>query len=166
MEQVQVRLVLISRFFRLLIIHLYQALVEDLYKFRDHFFESHAIEDAHLKHGMVKDKLKETLAALDTIKIEEKSVGESSEDYVENVALRPGLDDKAKALYFRGRALNVTVDHDPESEAFLSKAVKLEPSFAEAWNELGESYWKRNQVSQAQNCFEGALNHVRFAYPL
>ena len=56
--------------------------------------------------------------------------------------------------------MNVTTDHSPESESLLSKAVKLEPSFVEAWNELGECYWKRAQVENAQNCFEGALNHV------
>ena len=53
----------------------------------------------------------------------------------------------------------MTDDHDQECERLLSKAVKLEPSFVEAWNELGESYWKRGDVDNAFNCFEGALNH-------
>ena len=37
--------------------------------------------------------------------------------------------------------------------------MKLEPSFVEAWNELGESYWKREDVDNARICFEGALVH-------
>ena len=69
------------------------------------------------------------------------------------------IHDKARALYLRGRALNVTSSHDPESERLLSKSVKLEPSFVEAWNELGESYWKREDVDNARICFEGALSH-------
>ena len=143
-----------------------QDLVEDLYKFRDHFFENHPIEKAHEKHGMVRDKLEQTLLAMDQLSLDSctdttsKSCGDDS-----SIAGRSDLDTKAKVLYFRGRALNVTHDHCPESESVLSKAVKLEPSFVEAWNELGECYWKRAQVENAKNCFEGALNHVRKVNP-
>jgi len=145
-----------------------QVLVEDLYRFRDHFFENHSISRAHEKPAMVQDKLSEVLEAMDKLNLDKDSnnsrgqSGDKEEKAAEtaaSIAERPELDDKAKVLYFKGRALNVTTEHNAESERVLSKAVKLEPSFVEAWNELGESYWKRNQVSNAQNCFEGALTH-------
>ena len=117
---------------------------------------------------MVQDKLTETLEAMDSLNIDEKAnpaakvTKPDAKDSDENdsIANRSDLDVKAKCFYYRGRALNVTTEHNAESERILSRAVKLEPSFVEAWNELGESYWKRNQVSNAQNCFEGALAHV------
>jgi len=32
----------------------------------------------------------------------------------------------------------------------------------DAWNELGECYWKRGDIEGAKTCFEGALDHVSF----
>lgn len=37
--------------------------------------------------------------------------------------------------------------------------MKLEPNLVEAWNELGECYWKNDDIQQAKNCFVGALRH-------
>ena len=48
----------------------------------------------------------------------------------------------------------------------LSKAVKLEPKLIEAWNCLGECYWKNGQVEAARNCFVGALSHVSYCIVL
>jgi len=67
---------------------------------------------------------------------------------------------KAYQLYLKGRALNVLPDHSPEAETLLSRSVKLDPTLVEAWNELGECYWKRGDIETAKTCFEGALNHV------
>jgi len=145
-----------------------ERLVDDLYAFRDQFFETHSLEMAKDKPGMLQDKLEKVLTDFEGLNLKESPVeggrGDNSQNnenanQEDSIALRSDLDDKAKILYFRGRALNVTTDHSPESESLLSKAVKLEPSFVEAWNELGECYWKRAQVDNAQNCFEGALNH-------
>ena len=71
---------------------------------------------------------------------------------------------KAHQLYLKGRALNVVQDHNPEAETLLSRSVKLDPTFVEAWNELGECYWKRGDIETAKTCFEGALNHVSCHY--
>lgn len=67
-----------------------------------------------------------------------------------------------KALYFslRGKALNVTADFDTQAVDFLSKAVKLDPSLTEAWNNLGECYWKNKDIDAAKNCFTCALSKV------
>jgi hypothetical protein len=52
--------------------------------------------------------------------------------------------------------------YNNEAETVLSKAVKLDPTNVEAWNDLGEVFWKKNdkvQVSHEQN-------YLRFAFLL
>ena len=68
--------------------------------------------------------------------------------------------------YLRGKALNVLPSFSKEAEVLLSQAVKQNPLLVDAWNALGESYWKTGNVSQAHHCFTGALNHVRGALSL
>lgn len=60
-----------------------------------------------------------------------------------------------------GKALNITTDYDKQAQDLLSRAVKLDPKLVEAWNELGECYWKNDNIKEAKNCFIGALNHQR-----
>ena len=67
---------------------------------------------------------------------------------------------KSMAAYWRGKALNVLVDYCPEAEQLLSQAVKRHPSLVDAWNCLGECYWKSGKLDQAQHCFTGAVNRV------
>lgn len=67
---------------------------------------------------------------------------------------------KAQVLMLTGKALNVTPDYSPRAEELLSKAVKLEPKLVEAWNQLGEVYWKKGDIAAAHTCFSGALTHV------
>ncbi|XP_035115845.1 tetratricopeptide repeat protein 5 isoform X5 [Callithrix jacchus] len=67
---------------------------------------------------------------------------------------------KAQVLMLTGKVLNVTPDYSPKAEELLSKAVKLEPKLVEAWNQLGEVYWKKGDVAAAHTCFKGALTHV------
>ena len=123
---------------------------------------------------MLEEKLKECIKSIDKLDIKTKTLytppDESGDndhhgsldqenDRLEGYQSPDSIHEKARALYLRGRALNVTTKHDAESERLLSKSVKLEPSFVEAWNELGESYWKREDVDNARICFEGALSH-------
>jgi tetratricopeptide (TPR) repeat protein len=190
------------------------VLVDELYQYRDHFFENYPIELANERPRMLENKLKECIKGIDRLEIQSQfplssqpdesgdagiqqpsfhpSFEPSSDSSIKSEAVEVGLSncslinqnadtrdqdiqrinynidhyesqnsihEKARALYLRGRALNVTTKHDPESERLLSKSVKLEPSFVEAWNELGESYWKREDVDNARICFEGALSH-------
>lgn len=67
---------------------------------------------------------------------------------------------RAKYYFLRGRALNVTQIYNKETEDLLSKAVKLDPKLVEAWNELGECYWKRDELIESKNCFTRALEYV------
>lgn len=63
-------------------------------------------------------------------------------------------------LMLKGKALNVTPSYNPQAEELLSKAVKLDPNLVEAWNQLGEAYWKKGDITAAHTCFSGALGHV------
>ena len=151
----------------------FQLLVDELYEFRDQFFENYPIELANERPRMLDEKLKDCIKAIDKLEIKSKSLYTSPNESGDNTLTTldqeneridsfdspDSIHEKARALYLRGRALNVTTKHDAESERLLSKSVKLEPSFVEAWNELGESYWKREDVDNARICFEGALSH-------
>ncbi|KAH0626293.1 hypothetical protein JD844_001203 [Phrynosoma platyrhinos] len=61
----------------------------------------------------------------------------------------------------KGKALNVSPDYNAQAEELLSKAVKLDPELVEAWNQLGEVYWKKGDISAAHTCFSGALSHCK-----
>lgn len=48
-------------------------------------------------------------------------------------------------------------EYSKMSEEFLSKAIKLMPTKAEAWEALGHVYWKKRDLEQARKTFEGSL---------
>lgn len=117
-----------------------QQNVQELYNFRDTYFETHGIEKACDKNNEVEVKLKDILCILDYI--------------------QASPEDTAKCLYLRGKALNVKPDFDQAAQDALSKAVKLVPKMVEAWNALGECFWKKGDMAAAKNCFTGAIGHV------
>ena len=53
-------------------------------------------------------------------------------------ALLGGEGPRARALfmYVKGKALDVTDEHVPEAEQLLGKAVKLDPSLGDGWNQV------------------------------
>ncbi|KAM4709734.1 tetratricopeptide repeat protein 5 [Discoglossus pictus] len=118
-----------------------QELVDKLYHFRDHYFETHGVEDAVRKQYDVEKEMVETICQMEEI-----------DDAWKN---------KAFFLMLKGKALNVTPSYSQEAEDVLSKAVKLDPSLVEGWNQLGEVYWKKMDVTSAKTCFLGALNHCK-----
>ncbi|GCC43937.1 hypothetical protein chiPu_0027743, partial [Chiloscyllium punctatum] len=61
----------------------------------------------------------------------------------------------------KGKAVNVLSEYRPAAEESLSKAVKFEPGLVEAWNQLGEVYWKKGDIVAARTCFSGALTHCK-----
>lgn len=67
-------------------------------------------------------------------------------------------------MYLKGKALNVLPQYDQNAAQALSRAVKLNPKHVDAWNELGECYWKDNNLAEAKNCFNGAIPHVRIFF--
>ncbi|KAB0395464.1 hypothetical protein E2I00_003201 [Balaenoptera physalus] len=118
-----------------------QELVDQLYSFRECYFETHSVEDAGRKQQDVREEMEKTLQQMEEV------VG--------------SVQGKAQVLMLTGKALNVTPDYSPKAEELLSKAVKLEPKLVEAWNQLGEVYWKKGDVAAAHTCFSGALTHCK-----
>lgn len=70
----------------------------------------------------------------------------------------------ARLLALRGRALSVSAEPSDEAQDLLSRAVKLDPTLVEAWNALGEYYWKKGSNDVAKNCFTCCLDHVGAAW--
>ena len=83
-----------------------------------------------------------------------------SHDEAHIAVFSDNFSNKAEYFMLLGKVLNVTSDYDPKAEEHLSKAVKLDPKLVEAWNQLGEAYWKKGNINGAKNCFKGALTHV------
>ncbi|PKI44305.1 hypothetical protein CRG98_035379 [Punica granatum] len=65
---------------------------------------------------------------------------------------------RATYEYLRGKILDVFPDYRKEAEDHLSKAVKLNPSLADAWLCLGNCIWKKGDLLSAKNCFNLALS--------
>ncbi|KAF6724477.1 Tetratricopeptide repeat protein 5 [Oryzias melastigma] len=118
-----------------------KELVTDLFTFREHYFETHGAEDVGKKQSDVAQRMEETLKKL-----------EDKESCFTN---------KAEFLLLKGRCLSVTPDFCPKVEECLSRAVKLDPSLIDAWNILGEEYWKKKDLTGAKNCFTGALQQSK-----
>lgn len=67
---------------------------------------------------------------------------------------------RARYFYALGKAYNVEAEYNAKAEELLSKAVKLNPNLIDAWNHLGDSYFKKGDYLEAKNCFINALNKV------
>lgn len=65
---------------------------------------------------------------------------------------------RAMYEYLKGKVLDVFPDYRKDAEDHLSKAVKLNPSLGDAWLSLGNSIWKKGDLSAAKNCFMLALS--------
>uniref|UniRef100_A0A8C1WKM1 Tetratricopeptide repeat domain 5 n=1 Tax=Cyprinus carpio TaxID=7962 RepID=A0A8C1WKM1_CYPCA len=118
-----------------------KELVDDLYSFRDRYFETHSVEDAGRKQNDVAREMAKTLKRL-----------EEKEDVYKH---------SAQFLLLWGRCLNVAPGFSQTAEECLSRAVKLEPGLVEGWNTLGEQYWKKRDLTAAETCFTGALQQSK-----
>ncbi|KAK8467382.1 hypothetical protein PHAVU_007G035400 [Phaseolus vulgaris] len=65
---------------------------------------------------------------------------------------------RATFEYLRGKMLDVFPEYRKEAEDHLSKAVKLNPSLADAWLCLGNCIWKKGDLTAAKNCLSLALD--------
>ncbi|CAN7992141.1 unnamed protein product, partial [Ixodes hexagonus] len=118
---------------------LFQSVIEDLYCFRDSYYVNNPSASETKKNEDIEDKLRSILASLDG---NEGSLKKS---------------DRAMYYMLRGKALNIRQQFEVETYEALSRAVKFNPKLVEAWNELGECYWKKGDIVKARNCFEGVL---------
>ncbi|XP_038218974.1 tetratricopeptide repeat protein 5-like [Zerene cesonia] len=119
--------------------------LQELITYRDMFFENNPIEKAKDKHKCVEEKKENLIEKFENI----------------DVDTQIPFPLRAKFQYLKGRCYNVSLKYDSRATQCLSKAVKLNPHMVEAWNELGECYWKNINVKEARACFEGALKHER-----
>eukprot|EP00127_Corallochytrium_limacisporum_P003184 Clim_evm33s147 gene=Clim_evmTU33s147 len=115
--------------------------VKDLYELRDLFHERNAPEEWGKKWTVVQE-----------------ACDELCEKLRQSVEAAKG-DDKAEFLFLLGKALNVMQEPSEEAVEVLERAVKLNSSLWEAWNELGELHFKRGKITNAQSCFIGGLNY-------
>ena len=56
---------------------------------------------------------------------------------------------RAEVALLLGRALDVAPAYSPAAEEALSRAVRLDPSSAEAWSALGHCAWKKGDLASA-----------------
>ncbi|XP_070574963.1 tetratricopeptide repeat protein 5-like [Ptychodera flava] len=118
-----------------------QDAVDKLYDYRDHYFERNDLNRAIHKTEDVSKEMEKTLSLLNKLQEE--------------------VQNKALYLMLQGKTLNVLPRYEAGAFDALSRAVKLDPKLVEAWNQLGECYWKNKDVDAARNCFTGALNHSK-----
>lgn len=114
------------------------AAVEKLYHIRDTFFPVNPDD----KTSKLRELSDLALKILDSIPPEQ----------------RKSPLQRAMYEYLRGKMLDVFPEYRKEAEDHLSKAVKLNPSLADAWLCLGNCIWKKGDLSSAKNCFTLALN--------
>ncbi|CAG5054352.1 unnamed protein product [Parnassius apollo] len=119
--------------------------LQELYTFRDLYFENNSLELAAEKNKYVEEKKNLLVEKFESIDV----------DTQVPFSLR------AQFLYLKGRCYNISITYDARASQCLSKAVKLNPHLGDAWNELGECYWKNMNVKEAKASFEGALKHER-----
>jgi tetratricopeptide (TPR) repeat protein len=117
----------------------YDKKIDDLYTFRDKYYivnENSTNPDDRNQELLV--KLNDLAAELETI---DNTKFESLSSH----------------LVLIGRAFNVLPEYNQKAFDSLTKAIKLDPKSMEAWNYLGECYWKRRDFLMCKNCFEHSL---------
>ncbi|CAH1159927.1 unnamed protein product [Phaedon cochleariae] len=122
--------------------------VDSVYSFRDRYFENHKIEEAINKHEEIGKLLSDTLIVFNE---HEHLISDTT---------------RARYNYLKGKLLNVVPKYNKDAESLLSKSIKLDPKLVDAWNELGECYWKNDDLRKSVNCFEGALKEKKNKYSL
>ncbi|KAK6921653.1 Tetratricopeptide repeat protein 5, OB fold domain [Dillenia turbinata] len=112
--------------------------VDDLYNLRDTYFPANPDD----KISKLDIQVRLALQILDSIPLEQ----------------RKSPAQRATYEFLHGKILDVYPDYRKEAEDHLSKAVKLNPSLADAWLCLGNCIWKKGDLSSAKNCLTLALN--------
>ncbi len=120
---------------------LFNKRIDDLYVFRDKYFLNNALNTHENRTNDLNKQLKVLVAELDDIKDQ--------------------LVSKASYLTLLGKSYNVMPDFNQTACDSLKKATKLDPKSIEAWNFLGECYWKKRDFVMCKICFEQGLSITR-----
>eukprot|EP01028_Stygiella_incarcerata_P005078 TRINITY_DN2180_c0_g1_i1.p1 TRINITY_DN2180_c0_g1~~TRINITY_DN2180_c0_g1_i1.p1 ORF type:complete len:434 (-),score=118.25 TRINITY_DN2180_c0_g1_i1:70-1371(-) len=76
-------------------------------------------------------------------------------------------EERARYLADRGRILAFGDKQDvSEAHELLTKAVRLNPSIGDAWLSLGRVFIQKNEVENARECFQKAVDKERSVVPL
>lgn len=118
--------------------------VDQLFKFRDHYFENHTFDGAANRNADIKKEMDAVLQVF-------KEIEESGNKIITT----------PRYYFLKGRALNVLPQYNKQAEDLLSKAIKFDPKLVDAWNELGECFWKNNKMFEAMHCFQGAMKYQK-----
>lgn len=110
----------------------------DLYTIRDTYFPS----DPNEKTSKLQTQSQIALNLLDSVPPEQRKLPTQRATYE----------------YLRGKILDVFPEYSKKAEDHLSKAVKLNPSLADAWLCLGNCIWKKGDLPATRNCFTLALS--------
>ncbi|KAM7026428.1 LOW QUALITY PROTEIN: tetratricopeptide repeat protein 5 [Acridotheres tristis] len=116
-----------------------QALVTDLYRFRDALPPRDAAGDpGHEPQDPLVAEMEKTLKLMEEIQVSPEGRG--------------------RALVLRARALGVAPEvGGARAEQVLGHALKLDPALGAAWRQLGEQRWRRGDLRGARDAFGGAL---------
>ncbi|XP_042466092.1 tetratricopeptide repeat protein 5-like [Zingiber officinale] len=114
------------------------AVVDELYRIRDTYFPRNPEEKTSRLRALVDT----ALSLLDSLPADQRKSSLQRANYE----------------YLRGKILDVFPDYRKEAEDHLSKAVKLNPSLADAWLSLGNCIWKKGDLPSAKNCFSLSLS--------
>ncbi|KVH96235.1 hypothetical protein Ccrd_001686 [Cynara cardunculus var. scolymus] len=111
---------------------------DDLYRIRDTYFPP----DPNDKISKLQTQSQVALNLLDSIPPEQRRVPTQRATYE----------------HLKGKILDVFPEYTKKAEDHLSKAVKLNPSLADAWLCLGNCIWKKGDLPATRNCFNLALS--------
>ena len=119
--------------------NLYDKRIDDLYTFRDKFYILNS--DAATGDDRNQELLQKLITLTDELESLDKAKFESVPSH----------------LVLVGRAFNVLPEYNQKAFDALTKAIKLDPKSMDAWNYLGECYWKKRDFVMCKNCFEQSL---------
>ena len=116
----------------------YNKLIDELYESRDKYYILNPNSNNEDRIKALNRKLEELVSQIDRVRDEFNSI--------------------SSYLVLVGRAHNVIPEYSQKSFDALSKAVKLDPKCYDAWNYLGECYWKQRDFESSRNCFLKSLS--------
>jgi tetratricopeptide (TPR) repeat protein len=118
----------------------YDQKIQDLYTLRDKYYIlNQDCKKADERNECLLNKVNELALELENID-------------------QSNFDSKASYLALLGKAFNVLPEFNQKAFDSLTKAIKLDHKSVDAWNYLGECYWKKRDFEMCKNCFEQSLN--------
>ncbi|KAJ3228455.1 Tetratricopeptide repeat protein 5 [Clydaea vesicula] len=160
-----------------------KALVDELYCFRDNFWIDYKkkqtkpeitsqlqnVDFEQIKSQCLKLKQENILNRMLVLTTPPKKRNLSVKrelDFSNNqysYSFDPTLSQKQKSFYhyIRGKLFNIFGDYNVNAELDLSKSIKYDPLNTDAWNSMGEVYWKKGDLEHAKLCFEGGLREKK-----